>query len=216
MGADMSKRRAASSLLIYKYGVAKPRPKLRIFSTSSVALAMHRKMYQAFAAGDLSTLRAICAEGLLASFATRIQSRPANERLTWTLHRYSSFARVVSDRAARLPVGDDTCQRQAIVRIRSSQSLTRFRKEPGRLRGGGGAGAGAGAGAGGGGGGGGHADSRYLAVSGTGAEKELLEYFVIQRRHSGGVEGPWMVWGTTGETTVETLDERERIKRGDA
>ncbi len=42
-------------------------------------------------------------------------------------------------------------------------------------------------------------------VAGTGQVRDVKEYIVIQRTLWQGVEGPWMVWGTTEETTYERM-----------
>lgn len=79
---------------------------------------------------------------------------------------------MVSDRAARLPI-EGAGIRQAVVRIRSRQSLTRWREGQ--------------------------------VVPGTGQEKEVKEYVVIQKRLWKGKEEGWLVWGTTEETTMDKL-----------
>lgn len=56
--------------------------------------------------------------------------------------------------------------------------------------------------------------SRYKAdgslVAGTGEERDVMEYVVIQRMLWEGKENDWMVWGTTEETTLEAIDEAKR------
>ncbi|KAI9769428.1 MAG: hypothetical protein M1840_004130 [Geoglossum simile] len=46
--------------------------------------------------------------------------------------------------------------------------------------------------------------ARYTAdgkvVPGTGNERDLKEYVVIQKMMWDGKEGPWIIWGTTEET----------------
>lgn len=101
----------------------------------------------------------------------------------WKLHKYTKFARVVSNRAVRLPF-EDAGQRQAVVRVQSRQSLTKYNPDG-------------------------------SVVSGTGGEKEVKEYVVIQKRVLDGEEGPWFIWGTTEETTLEEMERRERRKRGE-
>lgn len=83
----------------------------------------------------------------------------------------------MSDRAARLPI-EGAGLRQAVVRIRSRQSLTRFRE--GRV------------------------------LEGSGQERDVMEYVVIQKRMWKGREEGWLVWGTTEETTVEKLLAEEK------
>jgi protein MBA1 len=67
----------------------------------------------------------MCADGLLRNFEGRISQRPTSERLEWTLHKHLGKPRVVSHRAAPLPEVEGLGIRQAIVRIRSRQSLQR-------------------------------------------------------------------------------------------
>ncbi|KAI9784737.1 MAG: hypothetical protein M1816_000740 [Peltula sp. TS41687] len=171
-----------AGLVIYKT-IGKPRIKLRLRKTAPAALKLHKEMYMAFADGDIATLRTICSEGLLRSFISRIQARRPSERYVWQLHKYTKFARVVSNRAVRLPF-EDAGQRQAVVRIQSRQSLTKY-------------------------------DDVGRVVSGSGAEKEVREYVVIQKRVMDGKEGAWWVWGTTEETTLEEMERRERRRRGE-
>ncbi len=93
--------------------------------------------------------------------------------MQWTIHSYGRFLRTVSDRAARLPI-EGAGLRQAVVRIRSRQSLTRFR------------------------------DGQVMA--GSGQEREVKEYVVIQRRLWKGREEAWLVWGTMEESAVEKVE----------
>ncbi|MCJ1367707.1 hypothetical protein MMC16_006841 [Acarospora aff. strigata] len=162
------------SLLAFKW-IPKPRLKLRGRQLAPTAVALHRQMYTAFAEGDTDTLRTICADGLYESFRARIAAR-RGEKVQWTLHKYIRSPRVVSDRAARLPI-DGAGLRQAVVRIRSRQSLTRMREGQ--------------------------------VVAGTGQERDVKEYVVIQKRLWKGKEEGWLVWGTTEESTLEQLKAEE-------
>ncbi|KAI9875788.1 MAG: hypothetical protein M1830_007998 [Pleopsidium flavum] len=163
------------SLIAYKW-IPKPRLKLRRRQLAPTAVALHGQMYTAFAEGDTGTLRKICADGVYESFKARIAAR-RGEKVQWTLHKHTRSARVVSDRAARLPI-EGAGLRQAVVRIRSRQSLTRWR------------------------------DGQK--VQGTGQEKDVKEYVVIQKKLWKGAEDRWMVWGTTEETTMDHLSAEER------
>lgn len=73
----------------------------------------------------MDTLRKICCEGLLSTFRSRIHARPRNSRYEWHLHSYIRFASVISNRAVQLPL-PNSGQRQAVVRISSRQSLSRY------------------------------------------------------------------------------------------
>jgi len=50
-------------------------------------------------------------------------------------------------------------------------------------------------------------DREGKLVDGSGEEKEVTEYVVVQKRLSKGVEGEWMIWGTEQETTLEGFEE---------
>lgn len=69
--------------------------------------------------------------------------------------------------------------RQAIVRIRSIQSLTKFVQ--------------------------GLPGEKDIIINGTGEKKEMDEYFVLQRRIWKEKEEPWMVWGTTQESNIDNV-----------
>lgn len=53
--------------------------------------------------------------------------------------------------------------------------------------------------------------SRYrpdgTLIEGSGKEKDILEYVVIQKMTVDGKEREWQVWGTTGETTLQQVRE---------
>ena len=74
----------------------------------------------------METLEKICADGLLETFRRRIEQRSPKEQLRWTIHRYLSSPRVVSHKAASFPEVSNSGLRQAVVRIRSRQSLERY------------------------------------------------------------------------------------------
>jgi protein MBA1 len=84
------------------------------------AVALHSQMYTAFAAGDLSKLRKICADGLYTSFAARIARRERGEKVSWMLVRHIGGPKVVSNMATQLPMEGAAIQ-QAVVKIKSVQ-----------------------------------------------------------------------------------------------
>ena len=89
------------------------------------AIALHREMYSAFAAGDSATLRRICTDGIYDQFRARVASRQRGETVVWELVKYNKRAKMVSHRAARLPL-EGAALRQAVVRISSRQKLSRY------------------------------------------------------------------------------------------
>lgn len=201
-------------MLNYRYYAIRPRPSLDWRTVPSTAKTLHAQMYSAFAAGDLRPVQSNICSGLLASLRARISQRPQNTHLRWTLHKYLSKPRLVSYRAGIMPGPDGRAVEgkdqqngfvQAIVRIHSLQSLQHVRtstvREKGRLV------------------------TRETPVDSVGREiadadvkgekgaKETVEYFVVQKQLKRSQEGPWMVWGTAEETTIDQLNLGARKKR---
>ena len=85
---------------------------------------------------------------------------------------------MVADRCVMLPV-KGSALRQVVVRIRSKQILTKSIPAT--------------------------KEHRESVVEGTDQEKDIGEYVVIQRRIMQGQEEPWLVWGTTQETSVDEV-----------
>jgi len=157
---------------MYRWLNRTTRMKLRFRQTAPAAVALHRQMYSAFAEGDTQTLKKICTDGLLDSFTARIHVR-GRETVKWELVKYNKRPRVMSNRAATFMI-DGAGMRQAVVRICSTQRLTRYRPDG-------------------------------TMVPGSGKEKDVQEYVVIQKKLFQGKEEDWMVWGTTEETRLEEL-----------
>jgi protein MBA1 len=141
--------------------------------------------------GDTHTLGALACEGLNSNLSSRVSSRPKHSTYSWTLHRYIGTPRVVSQRAAILPIddgtGNKTAVRQCVVRIKSVQSLRRT-------------------------------DARATPEESAGKEQEVLEYVVVQRRVWKGIEERWKLWGTTMETRLEDWEKtmNPEIEEGNA
>ena len=78
-----------------------------------------------------------------------------------------------------VPMGKGNAIRQAVVRIRSRQSLARL-------------------------------NPNGQVVKGTGEQKEVSEYVVVQKWMTKEVEQPWMVWGTVEESDWKSavIDQR--------
>jgi protein MBA1 len=180
------------SLLIIKISGPKD-PHSKVWGRKSIKLqrskivptakALHSQMYTAFAENDTSTLRKICVDGIYESFRARIGARPRGEKVVWELVKYNSSPRIASNRAARLPI-EGAAIRQAVVRIASKQKLTRWvkNKDTGKLE----------------------------VAKGSGKEKDVVEYLVIQRQYEGWREGEWKVWGTTNESTLADVEEWQK------
>ncbi|XMA14789.1 hypothetical protein WAI453_007580 [Rhynchosporium graminicola] len=156
--------------------------KIQRSAIAPTAVALHRQMYTLFAEGQLAVLRKMCTDGIYQTFQSRIERRRKGEKVVWELVKYNGGPKLVSHRGAKIPM-DGAAIRQAVVRIRSTQRLTRW--------------------------------VNGKQVEGTGKEREVTEYVVLQRMTQGWEEGGWMVWGTTEETTVEELkkwDEKKALE----
>ena len=155
--------------------------KLSRSTLTPTAIALHRQMYTSFAEGDVVALRKICTDGLYDSFRARIGNRAKGEEVVWQLVDYNQRSKLISNRAARLPI-DGAAVMQAVVKIASRQKLTRSVK----------------------------GKSGMEVVPGSGKEKDVVEYVVLQKQYDNWREGEWQVWGTTQETTLEDIEEWER------
>ncbi|KAF2228782.1 hypothetical protein EV356DRAFT_537782 [Viridothelium virens] len=168
----------------------RPWPRLSLFSISRTAANLHTRMYTALAAGDTRTLQSLCCDSLLRSFSSRIASRPTNEKLRWRLHRYARRGgkpKLVAHKCAKFPSdglgGATLALRQAVVRIRSVQSLERWREVKGR-----------------------NGEVRVVREEeGEGEGREITEYLVLQQKFWKGEQGDWMVWGMVEEASVEDI-----------
>lgn len=185
------------SMVFCKFYI-KPHLKLRPWAIAPMAAEMHKKMYEQFASGDFLGRDPPMCEGLLASLRTRVGNRQVNTWLKWTLHKYLSKPRLVSYKVVVMPGEKGVSRReqsglqQAVVRIHSLQSLQHMKRESVR-------------------GDDGKLVTRETPIEGAanmgGKDgKETVEYIVVQKWLRRGKHGPWMIWGTTGETTLRDLD----------
>lgn len=108
--------------------------KLHRSQTAPAAIALHHRMYSAFAEGDVKTLREICTDGIYDTFQARIAARAHGEKVVWELVRRKGRAKVMVDRAARVAI-DGAVIRQGVVRIRSTQKLTRYAADGRQIKG---------------------------------------------------------------------------------
>jgi len=163
-------------ILYYKYQSITPRPTIKFQATKSVAIGLHRQMYEAFAAGDAETIKNICTDGLRDTLLIRLQKRKPGETMTWELVK-EGWSRVVSHRATT--IFENSGVRQAVVRIRSVQRLTRYDK-----------------------------DGNVIGGSGK-AKDVTEYIVIQKRTMDGEEDPSWMVWGTTTETTIAKLEKEK-------
>lgn len=164
-----------------------PRIKLHLFrprSLSRIAQMLHYKMYTAFAAGDVTSLDTLCCDGLHSNLRRRIMQRPRGQTLRWEYEQVKR-PRVISYRGHVVPKSQTGGQllgtRQLIVRLVSRQRLTKSKA------------------------------SETKMDAAEGEWKDMVEYVVIQKRLLNGEEGPWMIWGMAEETSLETLQEWQKM-----
>lgn len=174
-------------------------PYLNRAGIPAIAKGLYEEMYVAFAKGNVDGLRPKLCENIFETLKGRVAARPANTSVKWTLHSYLGSPKLVSHRYTPLIAGvrdkyKQSTLQQAVVRIRSMQSLQRLKKVRG-------------------------ADGKVREVleegSSTAQEgREVTEYFVIQRMMRKGKPGEWKIWGTTEEMTLEKFEANERKKLG--
>ena len=196
------------SALVYKL-FTKPRPKLHVHKIAGVGKDLHKQMYEKFAAGNLEPIQAKLCQGLLSSLKSRIGQRPPGVFLKWSIEDYISKPRLVSYKATIMPgskgivKSDRNGVIQAVVRLHTRQSLQHV-KRISRRQGGG-------------------TSTQEVLVDVQGREiqqsekdarkdaKELVEYVVVQKMIQKNKEGPWMIWGTTEEMTLDKLKRQEKV-----
>ncbi|KAK3111959.1 hypothetical protein LTR53_012253 [Teratosphaeriaceae sp. CCFEE 6253] len=194
--------------LVFAYWLVRPRPALDRRRVPTIARDLHREASTRLAEGNLAPIEARLCEGFLMSLRTRIAQRAPDRALKWTLHKYLGPPKTVSYKATMMPIqpGEQATQRngclQAVVRIRSLQSLRQVRKVSTKDAGGKVVG------------------SREVFVDAAGrvtgvvgeegdavpgGAKETTEHLVVQKSIRVGKASPWMVWGTTEETSMDAL-----------
>jgi hypothetical protein len=128
----------------------------------------------------------MCLSSLRKSFKDRIAARPPGIKPSWELRPKSDVAvSVVSNRALllSLPGYDNTGVHQIVFRMRSTQSLTYTAPKASK--------------------------SPYFSSK----DREVLEYFVVQRQILRGVYKEWKVWGFVNEWDMETIAEDKQAER---
>ncbi|KXT00997.1 hypothetical protein AC578_4448 [Pseudocercospora eumusae] len=190
----------------------KPALKLERGKTPKIAQEIYEEMYKAFAAGNVTSpnVEGKLVPGFVKSLQTRINQRRQGETLQWKLHEYLERPRCVSYVFAMPNVKGSNDQRtgimQAIVRIRSRQSLVHLKRmrvlDP-------------------------HGSQQFVvadvpvdrdgqAIPEEKIEeeerknaKDMTEYLVLQRRLRQGEVGEWQAWGMTTETGLEEIRKQE-------
>ncbi|KAI5364527.1 Putative inner membrane mitoribosome receptor Mba1 [Septoria linicola] len=190
----------------------KPRLKLQVWKTPQIAKGLYESMYQAFAEGNIGPIEDKLSPGLRGSLKSRIAQRQPNTFLKWKLHKYIGPPERVSFKFAMPDLKSPNTQRtgiiQAVIRIKSQQSLLHMRRQ--RMK---------------------DPATRSTVVAEVPIDRDgkeivdfdeeveerknmktMTEYFVIERTMIKGVLGQWRAWGTTEETDLGTLRKTEREK----
>ncbi|TLD33090.1 hypothetical protein PspLS_01433 [Pyricularia sp. CBS 133598] len=172
--------------LVTSYIVSKP----SVFTSGTIqiqrgkivptAKELHRSLSEAFAAGDLDTLRRVCWPNLYQTLSAKVSRRPVGVRRQWELVSYTGtlmYPRIADHKLMEIPRRDGTkaTAQQAVVTIRSRQRLTQFNDKTGES---------------------------------TAPPKELdvTEHLVMQRELDPNVPTPghWRVFGYADETTYQS------------
>lgn len=198
------------------FWLVKPRLKLEKAQTPAIAQELYKDMYTALAGGEveLGKIERRLHPGLKSSLRARIAQRAPNTFMQWKLHRYMAPRECVYFKFGLLDMSGPRTERtgmiQAVVRIKSQQSLLTFQrrriKDPANPRG--------------------PPVMTEVPVDRDGkvivdfdqeveerqSLKTVEEYFVIERTLFKGVLGPWRAWGTTHETTLAEIRKMEKAK----
>ncbi|KAF3941361.1 hypothetical protein ABW19_dt0204733 [Dactylella cylindrospora] len=141
------------------------------------AEALHRNMYTAYARGDIETLSHICGRDLYNTFRNRIVSRPGNVKFSWKFSGYNSKSKIVSHKVGMLGMSKNDEDTVRQVVVKIDSTQTLTKGINGKV------------------------------VKGTGEPTRTTEYVVLSKRKKKGVpEGPWVVWGTVGESGMEDIN----------
>ncbi|KAJ5152960.1 uncharacterized protein N7482_009438 [Penicillium canariense] len=145
-----------------------------------IAKSLYTQMYTSLAEGNTSSLRRICCEKLAQKLIDQVESRPTNEKVTWTLvgNKFRS-ARVMADRAVKIPDMANSGVRQVVVRLASRQSMAKT--NTGRK-------------------------TSPKDVVPAAREQDCVEYVVVQQLIWHGKYSDWQIWGTTQATDMKTLN----------
>lgn len=159
---------------------------------------LYAEMYTCFAKGNIDAMRPRLCDNIYGLLASRIQTRAPNTRFEWKVHRYVGKPWLCSYRVGVMdpnpkPSNENNVLQQAVVRIRSMQSLKKFKRTRAK----------------------GSTNAEEVLEAGSGDEKLVIEYLVIQKMLRKGKPGPWKVWGTTDETTMEKIEAAEKKKIGE-
>lgn len=186
-----------------------PRFSLEKGKTPAIAKELYENMYRHFASGDLAPIEHRLSPGLAGSLRARISQRAPNTSMLWTLEIYLSQPKLVWFSTSMLdpkrPPEDQIGLLQAVVQIRSRQRLQKVqRKVVGKDR-----------------------QVREVLVNGEGKEiheddmekerrrstKDTMEYVVLHRIVKKSRPGPWLIWGTTEETSLAKVQKSEEQLR---
>ncbi|KAL2112795.1 hypothetical protein VUR80DRAFT_6366 [Thermomyces stellatus] len=150
------------------------------------AVALHRRLNEAIAAGDLTALREICHDPLYDMLSRAISGRKKGEKLSWELvesHSRLLLPRLVFHRAAIVP-DSRYGQQNAVVRFDTTQKLTKR-------------------------------DSSGNIVKGGLKAQRKRENMVLMRAvdSKGYKPEPWKVWGFEDEMTLKQWEDMEKGKK---
>ncbi|KAJ5668024.1 uncharacterized protein N7477_006594 [Penicillium maclennaniae] len=176
----------AHLLLIYRWQL-KLTDTLLWGKRRQIVRQLHEDMYTAFANGDKNALKALCVPSFADKLIAQIDSRPAGQKITWTLNSWlrrpdTLFRgiRILSDRATQFPEISSAGVRQIVFCMTSRQTMSKSRRV-----------------------GFGKAAKVFEEPKKV---QDCREYITIQQITFRGKPGGWRIWGHAKPTTIEDIN----------
>ncbi|KAH7309004.1 hypothetical protein B0I35DRAFT_482751 [Stachybotrys elegans] len=160
---------------------SRPRWKFKRAQIAPTAVALHREVLEAFAAGDGDTIRKRCSRSYAAKFIAAIERRKPQEQMHFEMSSSRSlfYPKLKTHRISKIPpeVGFSAVMEQAVVAVKTRQRAWKTLKKGGKV------------------------------VPGSERDQERVEYVVLYRISNSETYklGDWHVWGSLdGPTTMES------------
>ncbi|KAJ3535564.1 hypothetical protein NM208_g7081 [Fusarium decemcellulare] len=146
---------------------------------------MYTEMLTAFAAGDKSTINALCLGQFAKKLTAAVDRRNPHERTSFELVKFNKalfYPRVVAHQVHNInPHDKENSTEQAVVAIASTQRASKYNKATGEL------------------------------IPGSTKVQEKVEHVVLSRQVNERTyqAGPWRIWGTVPATTLKAYEDQQ-------
>ncbi|KAI0153569.1 hypothetical protein BJ166DRAFT_500520 [Pestalotiopsis sp. NC0098] len=159
---------------------SRPLFKMRKSSIKPTALDLHARMNSAIASGSKTELKKVCSQELYEKLSGIIDSRPKGHAMKWEIEGGRAKCSVRDDRIAMIPLTptENRTIRQAVVAVESTQRIVTIDNKNGGAE-----------------------------VPGTAKAKSMRENIVLTSYVDPKTwqQGPWKVWGTLPDSTLEAF-----------